>query len=292
MNARIRRTGTVLAVMVFALMTIASSPAPASPESGPIVVGIILPDFGPAFAVILDAATSKPRFYHVGAAIGAAVITRILADRVIILSGDRQTHLRLATPVSLGPDRTPSDTTARRDEALGARRPSASSAMAVEPPPGPYSNIATAAAGASTGGTVASGGSEGLGGGGGQAGGPAGSSAGTQSGLSAALTLTGHLHNGSSQQADQFSTTSLRDLLISMTYSNVSGSHRQRLELYAPDGSLYQKISGAVAASTQALIPVGGTWITEHSLFGDWRVDVYVDRETTPIASHAFTLLP
>jgi hypothetical protein len=126
----------------------------------------------------------------------------------------------------------------------------------------------------------------------GQAGGPAGSSAGTQNGLSAALTLTGHLHNGSSLQGDQFSATSLRDLLISTTYSNVSGTHKQRLELYAPDGSLYQKLSGAVAPSTQALIPVGGTWITEHSLFGDWRVDVYVDRETTPITSHAFTLLP
>jgi hypothetical protein len=126
----------------------------------------------------------------------------------------------------------------------------------------------------------------------GQAGGPAGSSAGTQAGLSTTLTLTGHLHNGSSQQGDQFSTTSLRDLLISTTYSNVSGTHKQRLELYAPDGSLYQKLSGAVAPSTQALIPVGGTWITEHSLFGDWRVDVYVDRETTPITSRAFTLLP
>jgi len=292
MSARIRRTGTILAVALFALITIAPPRAPASTGAGPIVVGIVLRDVGPAFAVILDPATSKPGFYGVGARVGDAVITKILADRVIIVSGDQQTHLRLATLVSSEPARIASDTTGRRDEAPGARRPSASSATAVEPPPGPYSNIAPVAAGASTGGTVASGGSEGLTGGVGQAGGPAGSSAGTQNGLSAALTLTGHLHNGSSQQGDQFSATSLRDLLIATTYSNVSGAHRQRLELYAPDGSLYQKLSGAVAPSTQALIPVGGTWITEHSLFGGWRVDVYVDRETTPITSQAFTLLP
>ena len=293
MSARIRRTGTILAVALFALITIAPPRAPASTGAGPIVVGIVLRDVGPAFAVILDPATSKPGFYGVGARVGDAVITKILADRVIIVSGDQQTHLRLATLVSSAPAGIASDATARRHEAPGARRPSASSATAVEPPPSPYSNIATVtAAGASTGGTVASSGSEGLTGGVGQAGGPAGSSAGTQNGLSAALTLTGHLHNGSSQQGDQFSTTSLRDLLISMTYSNVSGTHQQRLELYAPDGSLYQKLSGAVASSTQALIPVGGTWITEHSLFGDWRVDVYVDRETTPITSQAFTLLP
>jgi hypothetical protein len=293
MRACIRRAGTILAVALFALLAIAPDGAPASAEPGPIVVGIVLRDVEPAFAVILDSVTSKPGFYGVGARVGAAVITEILADRVIIVTGGQQTHLRLAPLVSPGPARIASDATARRDEALGARRPSISSATAVEPPPSPYSNIATVtAAGASTGGTGASGGSEGPMGIAAQGGGPTGSSAGTQNGLSATLTLTGHLHNGSSQQGDQFSTTSLRDLLISMTYSNVSGTHRQRLELYAPDGSLYQKLSGAVAPSTKALIPVGGTWITEHSLFGDWRVDVYVDRETTPITSHAFTLLP
>jgi len=293
MLACIRRSGTILAVVLFALITIASSLAPASAEPGPTVVGIILPEIGPAFAVILDSATSKPGFYHVGALVGASVITTILADRVIIVSGGQQTHLRLATPVSSAPASIAADTSPRRDGA-GARRPSASNATAVEPPPGPYSSIVTVtpAAGPSTGSSVASGDTESLTGGGSPAGGPGGSSVGTQNGLSCVLALTGHLHNGSRQQGDPFSTTSLRDLLISVACSDVSGSHRQRLELYAPDGSLYQRLSGSVAPNTQTLIPVGGTWITEHSLFGDWRVDVYVDRETTPITSRAFTLLP
>jgi len=274
MRACIRRSGTILAVVLFALITIASSLAPASAEPGPTVVGIILPEIGPAFAVILDSATSKPGFYHVGALVGASVITTILADRVIIVSGGQQTHLRLATPVSSAPASIVADTSPRRDGA-GARRPSASNATAVEPPPGPYSSIVTVppAASPSTGSSLASGDTESLTGGGSPAGGPGGSSVGTQNGLSCVL-------------------ASLRDLLISVACSDVSGPHRQRLELYAPDGSLYQRLSGSVAPNTQTLIPVGGTWITEHSLFGDWRVDVYVDRETTPITSRAFTLLP
>ncbi len=34
-------------------------------------------------------------------------------------------------------------------------------------------------------------------------------------------------------------------------------------------------------------LPVGGTWITEHDLFGTWRVEVYLDtgRRTTTTAS-------
>jgi hypothetical protein len=110
--------------------------------------------------------------------------------------------------------------------------------------------------------------------------------------VSAALTLAGRLHDGRSQQADEFSTTTLRDLLISMVYTNAGDLHQQRVDLYTPDGSLYQRLTGAMAPRTQTLVPVGGTWITEHSLFGGWRVDVFVDRETSPIASQAFTLTP
>ena len=29
-------------------------------------------------------------------------------------------------------------------------------------------------------------------------------------------------------------------------------------------------------------VPIGGTWITEHGLFGTWTVRVYLDRETVP----------
>jgi hypothetical protein len=35
---------------------------------------------------------------------------------------------------------------------------------------------------------------------------------------------------------------------------------------------------------TEARLP-GGTWITEHSLFGAWRVLVYLDNNATPVAT-------
>jgi hypothetical protein len=37
---------------------------------------------------------------------------------------------------------------------------------------------------------------------------------------------------------------------------------------------------------------VGGTWITEYSLFGAWRVEVYLDRDTMPITTGVFVLTP
>jgi hypothetical protein len=296
MGGRSRLLGTLLAVMLLALAALTPWPADASPEPTPIVVGIVLRETGGDFAVIQDPVTSKPGFYTVGARVGSAVVARILADRVILVSGEQQTQLRLATPVSSWPGSAPGSAIASRDEAAGGRRPAGSSSAAADAPPSPYSNIATVTAGpgvaAGGTGTSSSGGSGGLSGGVGQPGGPSAGSEGTQNGLSAAVTLTGKLHNGGSVPGEQFSATSLRDLLITLTYSGITGSHQQRVELYAPDGSLYRKLTGAVAPTTQTLLPVGGTWITDHSLFGDWRIDVFVDRETTPIVSQAFTLTP
>ena len=291
MSARARHTCTLLATTLAALVALGAPTVAANPEPAPIVVGIVLREVGPAFAVIQDPATSKAGFYGIGASIGGAVVTEILADRVVLSSGEQRTQLRLATsggsmsPNSGGAVAVSPVTPSRRQTAR-------TSGAAVEPPPSPYAGIATvtAAAGGSTADSAASGGSQAPVGIAGQAGGPAVGSSGTQAGVGATLTVTGQLHNGSSLQSDQFSATSLRDLLFSMTYTGVSGSHRQRLELYAPDGSLYQRLSGAVAPTTQSLLPVGGTWITEHSLFGGWRVDLYLDRETSPIASHTFTL--
>jgi hypothetical protein len=77
-----------------------------------------------------------------------------------------------------------------------------------------------------------------------------------------------------------------------MTYSNITDLHQQRVELYAPDGSLYQRLTGTISLRTQTLVPVGGTWITAHALYGGWRVDIFVDRETSPIVSQSFTLDP
>ncbi len=39
-------------------------------------------------------------------------------------------------------------------------------------------------------------------------------------------------------------------------------------------------------------LPVWGAWITQYSLFGAWRVEVYLDLERMPITSGVFVLSP
>ena len=101
-------------------------------------------------------------------------------------------------------------------------------------------------------------------------------------------------HNGSQTGGAQFATPLVRNLRILVAWQNVSGGHTQRLDFFSPDGSLYQRVSvqfsGASSVETQLL--VGGTWITEYSLFGAWRVEVYLDRNGMPTASSVFVLDP
>lgn len=103
----------------------------------------------------------------------------------------------------------------------------------------------------------------------------------------------------------EFSIGTVRDLRI-RTWWKVRGAHVQRLELRAPGGAVYQRLSQpfeAIASdrprrgsprgtAVDTLLPVGGTWITEHALVGAWRIDVYLDDERTPAASAAFRLNP
>ena len=37
-------------------------------------------------------------------------------------------------------------------------------------------------------------------------------------------------------------------------------------------------------------VPVGGTWITERALLGRWRVRVFLDDATVPVAVAVFVL--
>ena len=283
----------IVASLLATLTTLAGS---AHAEPGPVVVGIVLREVGRTFAIIQESPNAKPGFYEVGTRVGGSIVTEILADRVTLDAAGQRTQLRLSASVSgaTGGSR-PSGSPAVTADTPASRRGSGASAAGPDVPLSPYGRIETvvAPAGLTTGSTnTAPGGSSSdLGGGVGQAGGP-GSSEGSQNGVTGGLTITGRLHDGHSLTSSEFSTTTLRDLLFAMTYSSVTDLHQQRLELYAPDGSLYQRLTGAIALRTQTLVPVGGTWITDHALYGGWRVDVFVDRETSPIVSQSFTLDP
>jgi hypothetical protein len=100
-------------------------------------------------------------------------------------------------------------------------------------------------------------------------------------------------------QREEFWAQTVRELKI-IVWWNVAGTQTQRLELFTPDGALYRRFSVAFDAdatrsaqgrtAVETRLPVGGTWITEYSLFGAWRVDVYLGAQPTPITSASFVL--
>ena len=118
----------------------------------------------------------------------------------------------------------------------------------------------------------------------------------------------GLLHTGKQDPGREFSARTLRDLLILVEYRSLSaGPHTQRLKLFLPDGALYQQFTtefetppedgargqsrrGAGWQPVETRLPVGGTWITEHALYGPWRLEVYLDAASHPTVIRTFTL--
>ena len=109
----------------------------------------------------------------------------------------------------------------------------------------------------------------------------------------ATLRFVGISNDGSQTGGAEFFGSVTRDLRILVGWTNLSGSHTQRVELFTPDGSLYQRLATSFTeTSVEAGLPVGGTWITEHALFGAWRVEVFLDSQQMPITSGVFVLAP
>lgn len=109
----------------------------------------------------------------------------------------------------------------------------------------------------------------------------------------ATIQFVGISNDGSQTGGAEFFGSVTRDLRILVGWTNLSGSHTQRLELFTPDGSLYQRLATSfTGTSVEAGLPVGGTWITEHALFGAWRVEVFLDSQQMPITSGVFVLTP
>ena len=105
-----------------------------------------------------------------------------------------------------------------------------------------------------------------------------------------ALTQKGH-----EQRGDHFTAAQVRVLKIDVKWLTLVGAHMQRLELITPDGSVYQRFTDAVESvvghtTVETLVPVAGSWITQYSLEGTWKVNVYLDDAVKPLATSTFTL--
>jgi hypothetical protein len=251
-----------------------------------VVVGVVIPDRGASLAAIEDRATMRTQFYRVGDQVSGGVVKAIARDRVTIAFGGELVLFRLAgvagpadvSPPTARPPRSP------------AQRPVAGRRW--DAPSSPYGRLGaiTPVSPRLRAGTRRDDDTGGATGGGAAAG--AGAGAGVGAGASTTgVQFTGVLHGGSEQAGEQFSAQSLRDLLISVNHANVSAT-TQRIELSTPDGGLYQKFAGDATPASQVRVPIGGTWITEHGLFGTWTVRVYLDRQPSAAATGAFLLTP
>ena len=96
-----------------------------------------------------------------------------------------------------------------------------------------------------------------------------------------------------------FSVNSLRELGITVTWSNVpAGTHAQTLALLLPNGNVYQAIESSFLVSSAPTgsstvvrsIPVAGTFIPQRYLTGLWTVKVSLDDQ--PVTSQTLRLDP
>jgi hypothetical protein len=113
----------------------------------------------------------------------------------------------------------------------------------------------------------------------------------------ARLSFVGLGRNGRSHVGDDFASADLREMRLVAEWTDVEGPHLQRLELYSPDGSLYQRFTGTFSGtgrpvSVATRLPVSGTPIVDSGLYGDWCVELFLDEEEAPIARRGFSLAP
>lgn len=123
--------------------------------------------------------------------------------------------------------------------------------------------------------------------------------------------------------AKAFSISTLRELHVYSLWPTAVGQHVELRKYYSPDGALfYQKLVASTSADSaepqlfepseslphtrtiqtvtvnadgEAIVwdylPVGGTWITQHQIVGEWRVEIYRDKLSgTPDITGTFTL--
>ena len=116
-------------------------------------------------------------------------------------------------------------------------------------------------------------------------------------GVRAHVDFVGILLNGRERLGRSFSGSQLSDLKIRVLWRNLFQNHLQRLDIIAPDGSLYQSSSRPLTARddeapVETRLAVNGTWITRYGLYGVWCVEAFLDQEQGPIASSRLVIAP
>jgi hypothetical protein len=112
----------------------------------------------------------------------------------------------------------------------------------------------------------------------------------------ARLSFVGVARNGRARVGARFETADLREMRIVADWTGIEGAHLQRLELYSPDGSLYQRFTGTFSGSGRPVsvssrLLVTGTSIVDSGLYGEWCAELFLDEDDAPIARRGFELI-
>lgn len=107
-----------------------------------------------------------------------------------------------------------------------------------------------------------------------------------------------------------FSASSILDLQLEGALSpSVKGQHQVEFKVYTPKGHLYQTLPATMSTPASgtdrrmrespkrtavATLPVAGTTIVTNSLYGEWRVEAFLDgeRETVCTRPVSFVIEP
>lgn len=114
--------------------------------------------------------------------------------------------------------------------------------------------------------------------------------------VEARLSFSSVLKNGRTRVGEHFTLSELRELRVIVNWSQAENGHLQRVDLYAPDGTLYQRFAGTFTGERRPVaivtrVPVAGSSIVDSSLLGEWCAEVFLDDEDAPIARRRFDLL-
>lgn len=114
--------------------------------------------------------------------------------------------------------------------------------------------------------------------------------------VEARLSFSALLKNGRARVGDTFTLGELRELRVIVNWSQAEEGHLQRVDLYAPDGTLYQRFATSFTGERRPVavvtrVPVAGSTIVDSSLVGEWCAEAFLDDEHAPIARRHFDLL-
>ena len=113
----------------------------------------------------------------------------------------------------------------------------------------------------------------------------------------ARLSFVGIMADGRSRTGAEFPGSGLRELRIVAAWSELEQTHHQRLEIFSPDGSMYQRFTDSFDAAGRPLsvtsrLLVNGTSVVGAGLYGEWCAELFLDDEDAPIARRPFLLTP